>query len=79
MVFLHPRYYPHCKAPYIAKPSFGSGSDGVKYIHTEAEMEEFLENAPDIENYVIQEFLSGESYSIEVIGKPGNYKTYENY
>lgn len=72
-----PKYYPNCKAPYIIKPSFGSGSDGVKYIDSEAEMEEFLKNTPDIENYVIQEFLSGRSYSIEVVGNLGNYNTYE--
>lgn len=72
-----PQYYPNCKAPYIVKPSVASGSDGVTYIETKDELEAFLKSHPVEENWVAQEFLSGPSYSIEVIGVPGNYRTYE--
>ena len=72
-----PQYYPNCKAPYIVKPSVASGSDGVSYIETKEQVEAFLKNKPTEENWVVQEFLSGPSYSIEIIGVPGNYRTYE--
>lgn len=72
-----PQYYPDCKAPYIVKPSVASGSDGVSYIETKDEIEAFLKSRPQGEKWVAQEFLSGPSYSIEIIGVPGNYRTYE--
>lgn len=72
-----PQYYPNSKAPYIVKPSGFSGSEGVKRIDTEEELKRFLEKAPRDENWIAQEFLTGRSYSIEVIGRPGNYQTYE--
>ena len=72
-----PQYYPNCKAPYIVKPSVASGSDGVSYIETKEQVEAFLKSKPAEENWVVQEFLSGPSYSIEIIGVPGNYRAYE--
>ena len=72
-----PLYYPDCKPPYIVKPSFSSGSEGVKYMDNPAEMKAFLEGIPDDEKWVVQEYLSGRSFSIEIIGKPGNYRTYD--
>lgn len=54
-----------------------SGSDGVSYIETKEQVEAFLKSRPVEENWVVQEFLSGPSYSIEIIGVPGNYRTYE--
>lgn len=72
-----PLYYPEGKAPYIVKPSNASGSHGVRYIDSNKELELFLENTGDIENLIIQEYLEGPSYSIEIIGKPGNYRTYK--
>jgi pyrrolysine biosynthesis protein PylC len=72
-----PRYYPNGKAPYIVKPSGSSGSEGVRKISTEEELKQLLSKVPAGEKWVIQEFLSGPSYSIEVIGKPGDYQTYE--
>jgi pyrrolysine biosynthesis protein PylC len=71
-----PRYYPDCHAPYIAKPSGFSGSEGVRRFDTEEELKRFLQTVP-ADEWVIQEFLEGPSYSIEVIGKPGDYKIYE--
>lgn len=72
-----PQYYPNCKAPYIVKPSGFSGSEGVRKFNTEQELNQFLKTLSTNEKWVIQEFLTGPSYSIEVIGKPGDYKTYE--
>lgn len=72
-----PQYYPNCKAPYIAKPSGFSGSEGVRRFDTSEELNQFLKTVSPEEKWVVQEFLTGPSYSIEVIGKPGDYKTYE--
>lgn len=72
-----PQYYPNCKAPYIAKPSGFSGSEGIRRLNTEEALNQFLKTVSPEEKWVVQEFLTGPSYSIEVIGKPGDYKTYE--
>lgn len=74
-----PAYYPDCKAPYIAKPSAESGSAGVQRLATEEEAEHFLSNLKPEEKgeWIIQEQLTGPSYSIEIIGKPSAYKTYQ--
>ena len=71
-----PRYFPEGKGPYIAKPSEASGSAGVRYLNTREDAEAFLSSQPDREDWIVQEFLQGPSYSIEVIGVPGNYRTY---
>ena len=70
-----PVYYPGGSFPYIAKPSSLSGSVGVQLIEDKSEMDAFLEEH-DLEEWVIQEFISGPSYSLEIIGVPGNYRTY---
>ena len=74
---------------YIIKPSEESGSVGVFRVETVEEVRHFLdgannhEEADNIENvynsesWVVQEYLEGRSYSIEVIGIPGSYRTYE--
>ncbi|MGI6257732.1 MAG: 3-methylornithine--L-lysine ligase PylC [Anaerovoracaceae bacterium] len=70
-----PRYYPQGDGPYIAKPDHESGSHGIRYFDSREEVEEYLESAP--ERMIVQEYLEGPSYSIEVMGFPGNYRTYE--
>lgn len=72
-----PCYFPLCKSPYIIKPSGESGSTGVRKANTRADVETFLSTEGKSGNWVIQEFLEGPSYSIEVIGMPGNYRTYQ--
>ena len=71
-----PRYYPDGKAPYITKPSGFSGSTGVKKINSDSELNDFLKTITEKERWIIEEYLEGPSYSIEVIGKPGCYETY---
>ncbi len=72
-----PRYYPNCEPPYIVKPSTESGSTGVVYVDNAKSLKELLSRIPTDEQWVIQEFISGKAYSIEIIGRPGNYRTYE--
>ncbi|MGM9571991.1 MAG: 3-methylornithine--L-lysine ligase PylC [bacterium] len=62
-----PAYYPLGQFPYIVKPSALSGSQGVKKVYSADELEKLLRNSKT-EDCVIQEYLTGPSYSIEVIG-----------
>lgn len=81
-----PKYYPDCRGPYIIKPSSMSGSEGVRKLPDENALIQFLDTVSKTEenrqekkkiSWVIQEYLEGPSYSIEVIGTPGCYQTYE--
>jgi len=66
-----PRTYPNCGFPLVVKPDRGSGSQGVKIIHNPDELSPVL---PDYGQMVIQEYLAGPSYSLEVLGFPGHYR-----
>lgn len=68
-----PRHYP-CPVPVIAKPSEGSGSHGVRLIGDAAEAARFAEAHGD---WIVEEYVEGRGYSIEVIGEPNNYRTYQ--
>lgn len=70
-----PKYYPEGNFPYFAKPDSESGSHGVRYLENKFDVEKLIYSNED--GYIIQEFIEGPSYSVEVIGKPGNYRTYE--
>ena len=50
-----PKYYPEGKAPYVVKPSDGSGSTGVKKLSTREEAEACFRNKA--EGDIIQEYL----------------------
>lgn len=64
---------PNCPFPVVIKPDQASGSEGVTIAHTEQE----LDSAVNVSSgeVVIQEYLEGPSFSIEIIGRPGNYVT----
>jgi len=68
-----PEYFPGGSYPYICKPDGDSGSHGVERLDTPTELHDALDQKSDL---VIQEYLEGPSYSIEVIGKPGMYRGY---
>ena len=72
-----PRIFPARGGPYILKPSDESGSAGVFRAKTAEEVKRFLKSVRDPGNWVAQEYLEGPSYSIEIIGHPGRYRTYE--
>jgi pyrrolysine biosynthesis protein PylC len=67
------RRWPDCNFPVIVKPDNASGSEGVLLVYEQEEVERLL--AGGAEKFVVEEYLEGPSYSIEVIGKPGNYVT----
>jgi pyrrolysine biosynthesis protein PylC len=66
-----PLPWPECGYPVVAKPSFGSGSREVMIFHDTGSIQPEIIKAPD--EWVIQEYVQGESYSLEVIGRPGRY------
>lgn len=66
-----PKAYPEGAYPLIAKPSDRSGSEGVRLIHSPEELAihpEYLNK-----DYILQEYLPGRSFSIEVIGDGDMY------
>lgn len=70
-----PKHWPSCTFPIICKPSEGSGSEGVYYFQTQEQLQSVFPPPYPRPNWVFQEYLEGPSYSLEVVGTPGNYKT----
>ena len=66
-----PAPYPDSGFPVIVKPSQGSGSQGIRVVHDLKQLESHL--ATTSGEQVIQKFVHGPSYSLEIIGYPGNY------
>ncbi len=72
-----PQPWPECGFPIIVKPSSQSGSIGVSVAHNEEERLRGLKTVEKIGDVPVQqEFVSGKSVSIEVIG---NGKTARGY
>lgn len=70
-----PRQWPDCGFPVIVKHSGMSGSRGVKKIFDERVLEFFFEEVgPAKDDYVVQEYLEGNAYSLEIVGCPGSYE-----
>ena len=68
-----PRPWPDCDFPIVVKPDGESGSRGVQVMRNR---EELMSNFPaehSLRGMVVQEYVPGPSYSLEVIGSPGNY------
>ncbi|MEN3003630.1 3-methylornithine--L-lysine ligase PylC [Dehalobacterium formicoaceticum] len=72
-----PRLYPEGRLPWVVKPASSSGSAGVMKIKNEAEFKKLQEKPGFPEQWVVQEFVTGPSYSIEVIGFAGEYQVYQ--
>lgn len=68
-----PARWPACEFPVVAKPDRGSGSQGIKVFKHITELQDTL-NPADPE-WLVQEFIPGLSYSLEIIGMPGRYTT----
>ncbi|WGI17261.1 ATP-grasp domain-containing protein [Methanonatronarchaeum sp. AMET-Sl] len=58
------------KPPWIAKPIYGSGSQGVKKIRNRDKVEELGSS------YIVQNYIEGKHYSTEAITKDGNIYEY---
>ena len=70
-----PASYPECKFPVIVKPDGSSGSRGIHIFEDLSGLNNFVLQTENMNAWVIQEFVCGPSYSLEVIGSPGNYQT----
>jgi pyrrolysine biosynthesis protein PylC len=68
-----PQPWPECGFPVMAKPSRSSGSKGVAIINSPEEMKGFDIPGNFTGSLVLQEFIQGPSYSLEVIGAHGYY------
>lgn len=66
-----PKPWPGCDFPVVAKPSKGSGSDGVQIFNHPEKVKRHLNGST--RDWIVQEFIDGPSYSLEIVGKPGNY------
>lgn len=68
-----PRTYPDCPFPVIVKPDRASGSKDIVIVNDESQLKTI--QAASSGKLVIQEYLEGPSFSLEVIGSPGRYAT----
>ena len=66
-----PLPWPECGYPVVAKPSVGSGSREVMIFHDAGSIQPHIIDSP--EDWVLQEYVQGASYSLEAIGRPGRY------
>ena len=65
-----PKPWPECGFPAIVKPSAQSGSIGVSAVNNREEMDAALKAVDDLGDIpIVQEFVSGKSVSVEVIGR----------
>lgn len=71
-----PLPWPQCGFPLTVKPSGASGSKGVRLIEDASHFEQWRQRTPQSHQWVKQEFLDGPSYSIEVVGARGAYRSF---
>ena len=57
--------------PCIVKPSNGSGSQGIHVVLDSEQLKSHLSTVSG--EHVVQKYVDGSSYSMEIIGYPGNY------
>ncbi len=72
-----PTPWPGCGYPVLVKPSGASGSKGVRKISGPEGFKNFISSEGTYSNWVLEEFLEGPSFSIEVIGYAGRFKVLE--
>ena len=71
-VFFHdcgirrPTTWPGCRFPVIAKPDEGSGSRGICIADDEDELRKAVSGDPASAGWIVQEFLYGPTFSVEV-------------
>ena len=68
-----PAPWPDCGFPVIAKPSNSSGSRGVQVLYDKSDYKQKEAQVGSYEDWILQELVQGELFSLEVIGTPGNY------
>jgi pyrrolysine biosynthesis protein PylC len=72
-----PKKWPECGYPAIVKPSSQSGSIGVTVAYNENDVKSGVQKIMEMgDEPVIQEFVSGKSVSIEIIGNGKEYRSF---
>jgi len=66
--------WPQCRFPVLAKPGRGSGSKGVSIFQNIDTLKKRFSSQLPPPDWVVEEFLDGSQHSLEVIGRPGNYR-----
>ena len=69
-----PLAWPDCGFPVLAKPDQSSGSKGVRVFRDSAALTKAFPSGPPPQAWVLEEFVDGSQHSLEVIGRPGNYR-----
>lgn len=69
-----PQAWPNCNWPLVAKPAAGSGSRGVRLLKDANRLQHCLPEDRLHGGWVVQEFLPGPVYSLEVIGYRNVYQ-----
>lgn len=69
-----PKPWPLCQFPVTVKPSGASGSEDVFLISNNQELAALRQKLGGFAGWVVQEYLEGPSYSIEVVGCNGEYR-----
>jgi pyrrolysine biosynthesis protein PylC len=72
-----PQSWPQAGFPVIIKPDNSSGSRGVRVINKREKLLEIITSKKNESDWVIQEFVEGKSYSLEVIMTPKVCHTYQ--
>jgi len=68
-----PKPWPEGKFPFIAKPDKGSGSIGIQIFNNTDQFNDAFPGSHPFEDLVLQEYIPGPSFSLEVMGSPGHY------
>ncbi|MCF6246797.1 MAG: 3-methylornithine--L-lysine ligase PylC [Desulfobacula sp.] len=69
-----PKSWPDCQFPVVVKPDQASGSQGVEMFRDFKSLFLKFPSRSKLKSFIVQEYMDGPSYSIEVIGSPGKYK-----
>jgi pyrrolysine biosynthesis protein PylC len=69
-----PMAWPQCEFPVVAKPDQGSGSKEVRIFQDLDSLKNGFSPEFPPPGWVLEEFLDGSQHSLEVIGRPGNYR-----
>ena len=64
------------KLPLIIKDTTGLSSYGMTVVHTYGEAAGYLNSKRNNSNRLIEEFIEGRQYGLEIYGTPGNYTVF---
>ena len=69
-----PSVWPRCGFPVVVKPVGGSGSKGVRVYQDPASFRYLYPTQYPSADWLVEEYVDGSQHSLEVIGRPGNYR-----